>query len=73
MHHLSSAGIETKIHYSAALYDLGVGFNYIDYSRDLYAETSAFTQESVSLPIYPELSDSEVEVITESIKQYIKY
>ena len=73
MHHLSLAGIETKIHYSTALYDLGVGFDYIDYSRDLYTETAAFTQESVSLPIYPELTDSEVETITECIKQYIKY
>lgn len=72
MHHLSLAGIETKIHYATALYDLGVGFNYIDYSRDLYAETSAFTQESVSLPIYPELTDSEVETIAESVRQYIK-
>jgi len=73
MHHLSLAGIETKIHYATALYDLGVGFNYIDYSRDLYTETAAFTQECISLPIYPELTDSEVEIITESIKQYIKH
>ena len=73
MHHLSLAGIETKIHYATALYDLAVGFNYIDYSKDLYTETAAFTQECVSLPIYPELTDSEVETVTESIKQYIKY
>ena len=73
MHHLSLAGIETKIHYSTALYDLGVGFNYIDYSKDLYKETAAFTQECVSLPIYPELTDSEIETVTESIIQYIKH
>jgi len=73
MHHLSLAGIETKIHYATALYDLGVGFDYIDYSRDLYTETAAFTQECVSLPIYPELTDAEVETIVESIKQYIKF
>jgi dTDP-4-amino-4,6-dideoxygalactose transaminase len=73
VHHLSLAGIETKINYSTALYDHGVGFNYIDYSKDLYPETSAFTQECLSLPIYPELTDSEVEVITDSIRQYIKH
>ena len=71
MHRLSLDGIETKIHYEYALYDLGVGFNYIDYSRDLYTETSAFTRECVSLPIYPELTDAEVETITESIIRYI--
>jgi dTDP-4-amino-4,6-dideoxygalactose transaminase len=72
MHHLSMAGIETKIHYATALYDLGVGFNYIDYSRDLYTETASFTQQCVSLPIYPELLDSEVETIVDCIKHYIE-
>ena len=73
MSHLSYQGIETKIHYDYALYDLGVGFNYVDYSRDLYTETSAFTRECLSLPIYPELTDAEVEIIIEKIKQYIEY
>jgi dTDP-4-amino-4,6-dideoxygalactose transaminase len=71
MSHLSYNGIETKIHYEYGLYDLGVGFNYVDYSRDLYTETSAFTRECLSLPIYPELTDSEVETVVEKIKQYI--
>ena len=71
MQTLSLNGIETKVHYENALYDLGVGFNYIDYSRDLYTETAAFTRECLSLPIYPELTDAEVEVIVHSIKHYI--
>ena len=71
MGHLSHCGIETKIHYESALYDLGVGFNYIDYGQDLYTETAAFTRECLSLPIYPELSDAEVETVAEKIKQYI--
>lgn len=73
MHRLSLAGVETKIHYEHALYDLGVGFNYIDYSKDLFTETSAFTRECLSLPIYPELTDAEVETITELIRQYLIY
>jgi len=68
---LSQQGIETKIHYGNALYDLGVGFNYIDYSKDLFTETAAFTRECLSLPIYPELTDSEVETVVECIKDYI--
>lgn len=70
-HRLSLDGIETKIHYEYALYDLGVGFNYIDYSHDLYTETSAFTRECLSLPIYPELTDAEVETIAEKIINYL--
>jgi dTDP-4-amino-4,6-dideoxygalactose transaminase len=71
MQRLSLDGIETKIHYENALYDLGVGFNYVDYSRDLYTETSSFTRECLSLPIYPELLDTEVEAVADSIKRYI--
>jgi dTDP-4-amino-4,6-dideoxygalactose transaminase len=71
MSRLSYHGIETKIHYEYALYDLGVGFNYIDYGRDLFSETAAFTRECLSLPIYPELADSEVETIVEKIIEYI--
>jgi UDP-2-acetamido-2-deoxy-ribo-hexuluronate aminotransferase len=70
MSRLSLDGIETKMHYESALYDLGVGFNYIDYSRDLFTETSSFTRECLSLPIYPELTDSEVESIVESVKEF---
>jgi dTDP-4-amino-4,6-dideoxygalactose transaminase len=72
MQRLSLDGIETKIHYENALYDLGVGFNYVDYSRDLYTETSSFTRECLSLPIYPELSDAEVETVADSVKRYIE-
>jgi len=72
MSRLSYHGIETKINYEYALYDLGVGFNYIDYSRDLFTETAAFTRECLSLPIYPELTDGEVETVVEKIKQYIE-
>ncbi len=71
IYQLSLAGIESKIHYEHALYDIGVGFNYIDYSRDLYTETAAFTRECVSLPIYPELTDGEVESVAAVIRNYL--
>ena len=69
---LSWHGIETKIHYEYALYDLEVGFSYVDHTANPYTETSAFTRECLSLPIYPELTDSEVETITEVIRSYYK-
>lgn len=69
---LSWHGIETKIHYDYALYDLEVGYQYIDQTVDQYTETSAFTRECLSLPIYPELTDAEVETIVEVIKSYYK-
>lgn len=68
--YLHRNGIETRIHYDQALSDMSVGFNYVDYSKQLFTETSAFTRECLSLPMYPELEDYEVETIIEVIKQY---
>lgn len=73
MSSLSFNGIETKIHYDYALFDHGVGFTYNNWSNQhLYTETASFTRECLSLPIYPELTDAEVETIVEKIKQYIE-
>lgn len=68
---LALHGIETKIHYDMALFDYNVGYTYVEYNHDLYSETMQFTRECLSLPIYPELTDSEVESIVEKIKYYM--
>jgi dTDP-4-amino-4,6-dideoxygalactose transaminase len=69
--YLASKGIETKIHYEQPLYEHPVGWDYIDYARDLMRGSSAHCQEALSLPIYPELSDSEVEHVVEAIRAYL--
>tara|TARA_R110000822_G_C15321603_1_gene493744 strand:- start:1616 stop:2722 length:1107 start_codon:yes stop_codon:yes gene_type:complete len=70
-HHLSKAGIETKIHYNRPLYEYEVGYPYINYVAELYREASAFCSESLSLPIYPELTDAEVERVVEEVKYWL--
>lgn len=70
MSFLSAKGIETKIHYEHALYNLGVGFSHVTFDKQLYTETSSFTRECLSLPIYPELTDAEVETVAQSVKDY---
>ena len=69
-HHLAIKGVETKIHYEFPLYEHPVGYPYINYAAELYREASTFCQECLSLPIYPELTDSEVESIVESVKEF---
>jgi len=69
---LYMTGIETKFHYDKPLFELPVGFNYIDYAHELFRESTAFSRECLSLPIYPELTDSEVEHVVESIKDYLR-
>lgn len=69
-HHMALKGVETKVHYQNPLYEEPVGYPYINYASELYREASAFCQECLSLPIYPELTDSEVEYIVESVKEF---
>lgn len=69
-HHLALKGIETKIHYQNPLYEEPIGYPYINYASELYREASAFCSECLSLPMYPELSDSEVEYIVKSIRTF---
>lgn len=67
---LDNKNIETKIHYEKPLYEYSIGYPYINYASELYREASAFCTECLSLPIYPELTDSEVETVVEQIKSF---
>lgn len=68
--HLSWGNIETKIHYTTPLFETSIGFTYKNYNEQ-YRESVALCGECLSLPIYPELTDTEVELIVKSIKNYI--
>jgi dTDP-4-amino-4,6-dideoxygalactose transaminase len=70
--HLKSQGIETRVHYDRALYDMPVGYDSINYATELFREATAFTTECLSLPIYPELQDSEVEQVVETVRHYLR-
>lgn len=65
-------GIETKLHYQYTLYQhsqfakVGSGYYYSDY-QNTTAYKNSITK--LSLPIYPELLDSEVELIVKTIKE----
>jgi dTDP-4-amino-4,6-dideoxygalactose transaminase len=69
--YLASKGIETKVHYEQPLYEHPAGWDYIDYARDLMRGSSAHCQEALSLPIYPELTDYEVEMVVDAITAYL--
>lgn len=68
--YLSNVGIETKFHYTTPLYEVGAGWPFVNYAKDLYMEASSFCKECISLPLYPELTDSEVQQIVDSVKKY---
>jgi dTDP-4-amino-4,6-dideoxygalactose transaminase len=69
--YLASKGIETKIHYEKALFEHVAGWPYIDYAKDIMRGSSAHSKEALSLPIYPEMTDAEVELVVDSIISYL--
>jgi len=68
---MSQQGIETRYNYDKPLFELPVGYEFIDYARELFRESTAFSRECLSLPIYPELLDSEVERVVEAVINYL--
>lgn len=62
---LAVKGIETRVHYKEPLHELTA---YADYNApDILSIASSLSRRVLSLPIYPELSDLEVEYIIDSV------
>jgi len=70
--YLASKSIETKIHYDTPLFEHAVGWDYVNYAKDIMRNSTAHSKEALSLPLYPELVDYEVEMIVDSIKDYLR-
>ncbi len=68
MSYLSSKGIETKVHYEYALSELPVARPLT--RPDLLSTSVMLSRGVLSLPIYPELSDGEVEYIVSEVKNF---
>ena len=72
--YLTAKEITTKIHYDTPLPYSNLGIDY--YSEDVNSDSYLFgssvrhSKESLSLPIYPEMTDSEVESVVTTIKSY---
>lgn len=66
--HLTLNHIETKIHYDTPLFDYPLGFGFADFKSSHYTNSTLFSRTCLSLPIYPELTDLEVERIVNAVK-----
>jgi dTDP-4-amino-4,6-dideoxygalactose transaminase len=63
--HLASKGVETKVHYEYVLPDLGAFDSYP--GPDMMGACYSLTRRCLSLPIYPELSDLEVDYVIDQL------
>jgi dTDP-4-amino-4,6-dideoxygalactose transaminase len=66
---LSNKGVETKIHYPVPLHLFPV--SYANSEVGILEGAESFSRTCLSLPIYPELEDYEVEYIVDAVKQSI--
>ena len=65
--YLTQHGIETKIHYSLPLHTLNIAETF---DTGILPGAEDFSRTCLSIPIYPELTDQEVELIVDLIRQY---
>jgi dTDP-4-amino-4,6-dideoxygalactose transaminase len=72
--HLDYNDIESKMTYTRTLYEEFVGRSYAPAAPagDDGWECNRFTRECLSLPIYPELYDHEVERVVKAIREYFR-
>lgn len=68
-HNLMTDGIETKIHYEYVLNELPIARHLNISGPDFLSTSKMLSMGVLSLPIYPELLDSEVEYIVECVRK----
>ncbi len=66
--HLMTKGVQVKIHYDYTLGDLPVAKNL--HKPDMLSKSVMLSRGVLSLPIYPELTDIEVEYITDTVLNF---
>jgi len=62
---LAIRGIETRVHYREPLHELPAYTGYT--GPDILSAASALARRVLSLPLYPELTDLEVEYVIDSL------
>lgn len=66
---MSDEGVNTVIHYPIPIH-LQPAYKYLNYKKGFLPVTEKVSEEIVSLQIYPDLEDNEVEYVIKSIKKF---
>jgi dTDP-4-amino-4,6-dideoxygalactose transaminase len=67
---LKNAGIDTEIYYPLPLH-LQECFRYLGYRKGDFPESERAAEDTLALPVYPELSDSQAEYVVNSIVKFL--
>lgn len=65
---LQAHGIQTSIHYAIPVH-LQPAYAELGYGRGSFPESEAAANEVVALPIYPELTESQVDLVCETVRK----
>lgn len=68
---LADKGIDTKVHYPVAIHQQEAAKD-IPSAQDTYPETERQTNQILSLPVYPELSNEQVNYVIEKTTEFFK-
>jgi dTDP-4-amino-4,6-dideoxygalactose transaminase len=68
---LTNAGISTGIHYPIALPHL-LAYRYLEIKSDAYPVATNYSGEILSLPVYPELTESQIAFVVENLRAALK-
>ena len=71
MQFLKDYGVDTRIHYPIPIH-LQEAAKDLGYSKGAFPNAERYALSMISLPIYPELSNDEVEYIVDAIKQFFR-
>lgn len=71
MQYLLTRGVETKVHYPIPIHLQECASN-LKYKKGDFPNAENFALEMISLPIYPELNESELSHVIGSIQEYFK-
>ena len=67
--HLEKYGIQTGIHYPIPLH-LQPAFSYLGYKKGNFPVAEMLAEKILSIPLYPELKDEEINKIIEAVKSF---
>jgi dTDP-4-amino-4,6-dideoxygalactose transaminase len=69
--YLSSLGIETSVHYPVILPNMPV-YRYLGYKPEDFPVANSMQEEILSLPLFPEMTETQIQFTSDSIKSFYK-
>jgi dTDP-4-amino-4,6-dideoxygalactose transaminase len=68
MEHLAKNEVQTGIHYPVPFYLQG-GYKELEYSKGAFPVTEAVAPKILSLPMFPEITESQIDFVVEKLAE----